>query len=367
MYILKSFFLIIVLVISILTNVLTGQADPFSIVQEKLDGISAEEKNVLEQLFKILQEIDLMDSEEKRIAQEITDINENVKMLEGEIAKEEDDYKIKQNGLGQVLKSYQRMGPMSYIGIILESDSLSSFLRRINILRDLTRDTGELLEKIDESKNRLLENKEKLKDNIQLLEDRQKELNESLKRTNELKTDLEKYISSLGEQKEYYEDYLADMQIAWDKAKAMFSKSAENFSNIVRESNLSSDELNLSFSINGIRSSIKEDTINSIISKQADLEEMVIDFQPGKIQIELPKKCLKLTGQFIIEGGHSLIFHAEEGSFYDMRLEPGSLEELFKDSQLVLDLLPYLGDNMTLKSVEIKEDYMELMIEWSLF
>ncbi|WP_372995544.1 coiled-coil domain-containing protein [Lutispora sp.] len=363
----KSFFLIIVLLISIMTNLLTGQADPFSIVQEKLDGISVEEKKVLEQLFIVLQEIDLIESEGKRIAQEISEINVDVQKLEREIAIEEDEYKIKQNGLGQVLKSYQRMGPVSYIGIILESDSLSSLLRRINILRDLTRDTGEILEKIEESKNRLMESKNKLKDNIQLLEDRQKELDQALEKANRLKDDFEKFISNLGEEKEYYKDYLADMQIAWDEAKAMFSKTAENFSNIVRENSLSPEDLNLSFSIDGVRGSIKEDGINDIISKQADLEEMVIDFQQDIIKIELPKKNLILIGHFIIEGGHSLVFRAEEGSFYDMKLEPGSIEELFKENQLVLALKPLLGNNSTLKSVEIREDYLELMVKWSLF
>lgn len=363
----KSFFLIIVLAVFTFVSTLTGQADPFTTVQKKLDGISVEEKKVLEQLFIILQEISLMESEGKTIAQEIEDINNDLKILEKEVAKEEEEYKVKQNGLRQILKSYQRMGPVSYIEIILESDSLSSFLRRINILRDLTRDTGQLLAKIEESKNRLMDSKDKLKDKIQLLENRQKELDEALKKANSLKADLETYLSSLGEEKEYYESYLADMQIAWDEAKALFSKTAENFSDIVSGSSLSQEDLNLSFSINGVRGSIKEDTINDIIANHPDLESMMIDFKPGKIQIELPEKNLKLIGTFIIEGGHNLIFNAEEGSFYDMKLESGSIEELLRENQLVLNLTAMLGNNMTLKSVEIGEDYMELLIGWSLF
>ncbi|SHI69280.1 N-terminal domain of peptidoglycan hydrolase CwlO-containing protein [Lutispora thermophila DSM 19022] len=367
MHKMKSYLLVMVLIISIFANAITGQADPFATVQEKLDGITVEEKKVLEQFFIIIQEIDVMESEEERIAQEIAEINDDIKTLENEISLQEEEYKAKQNGLEQVLKSYQRMGPVSYIGIILESDSLSSLIRRINILRDLARNTGELLDKVEESKNKLMDNKDKLKYNIQLLEDRQRELDEALEKANTLKVDLEELISSLGEEKEYYRDYLTSMQIAWDEAKTMFSKIAENFSKIVNESNISPEELNLSFSANGIKSVIKEDTINDIISKEADLEEMVIDFQSEKIRIELPKWNLNLSGKFIIDGEHTLIFQAEEGSFYDMKLENGSIEELFKDRQMVLDLLPYLGNNATIKSVKIGEDFMELIIGWSLF
>ena len=62
-----------------------------------------------------------------------------------------------------------------------------------------------------------------------------------------------------------------------------------------------------------------------------------------------------------------MIFIAEEGSFYGMELESSSLEELFMENQLVLDLKSMLGNNSKLKSVEIKEDFLEITIEWNFF
>lgn len=363
----RTFLLITVLLIFVAINVLTGQADPFVTVEQKLTSITDEEKRVLEELFKVVQEIDLLESEEKKIAQEIRNLRHNIDILINEIEKEEEVYRKKQEGLAQVLRSYQRMGPASYIEIILNSDSLSSFLRRINIIRDLAHDTGELLEEIESTKNKLISKKNEMEDNLALLEKRNKELNDALDKINELKLNLENRIADLGEEKAYYRDYLENMKEAWTEVKSIFSTIAKDFSDIARDADLSYDDLNLSFSLYGVKASVSEEVINSIISDQPRLEKMLIDFQPGKVIIEMPERKLILTGHFDIQEGNVIVFEAEEGSFFGMGLESGSLEELFMDNQLILDLTTMLGYNSKLKSVEIKEDVMELLIEWNLF
>lgn len=365
--VLRTFLLITVLLIFVTVNVLTGQADPFVTVEQKLTSITDEEKRVLEELFKVVQEIDLLESEEKKIAQEIKELRQNIDNLKNEIEKEEEVYRKKQEGLAQVLRSYQRMGPASYIEIILNSDSLSSFLRRINVIRDLAHDTGELLEEIESTKNKLISKKNEMEDNLALLEKRNKELNDALDKINELKLDLENRIADLGEEKAYYRDYLENMKEAWTEVKLVFSNVAKDFSNIVRNTNLSYDDLNLSFSLYGVKASVTEEVINSIIHDQPLIENVSIDFQPGKVKIEIPERKLILTGHFAIQEGNVLIFEAEEGSFFDMELEPGSIEELFMDNKMILDLSTILGNDNSIKSVEIKEDIMEILIEWNLF
>lgn len=365
--VLRTFLLITVLLIFVTVNVLTGQADPFVTVEQKLTSITDEEKRVLEELFKVVQEIDLLESEEKKIAQEIKELRQNIDNLKNEIEKEEEVYRKKQEGLAQVLKSYQRMGPASYIEIILNSDSLSSFLRRINIIRDLAHDTGELLEEIENTKNKLTAKKNEMEENLALLEKRNKELSDALSKINELKYDLENRIADLGEEKAFYKDYLENMKEAWTEVKLVFSNVAKDFSNIVRNTNLSYDDLNLSFSLYGVKASVTEEVINSIIHDQPLIENVSIDFQPGKVKIEIPERKLILTGHFAIQEGNVLIFEAEEGSFFDMELEPGSIEELFMDNKMILDLSTILGNDNSIKSVEIKEDIMEILIEWNLF
>jgi len=366
-----KWFLIFILVIAFYlalfcTSAVMSQADPFMDVQVKLSGISDEEKKILQNLFALLQDIEIIGGKEKAIAQEIEKINQEIKDLEITIAGEEAAFAKKQEGLKQVLKSYQRMGPISYLEIILNSDSLASFLHRINTLRDLTRDTGKLLEQLEASQQKLLGGKTKLTEKLTLFENKQKQSKEALTKKIQLKDEMEEYLASLTEEREHYQNQLIDMQHVWNELKPLFSDTVKNFSSIINDGNLSPDVIKLTFSVFGVKGSINEKVFNDIVSSQTNLENMIFNFQPGKIEIEFPEKNLILSGTFTIIEGHVLKFQAEEGSFYGMSLEPESIGEIFRENQLALDIKPLLGSS-TIQSVEIQEDYLNLMIKPNLF
>ncbi|MEA4962064.1 coiled-coil domain-containing protein [Lutispora sp.] len=364
-----KWFLILSLAIALTiphTRIIAGGTDPFSKLQEELAGISENEKKILQSLFTLAQEMEIIEAEEKEIDQQIEEIDREAQELELAIADAEYSFGKKQEGLKQVLRSYQRMGPISYLEIILNSDSLSSFILRINTLRDLTRDTGVLLEQLESSKEQLNGAKAELMEKLALLELKHKELTAAIAKKAELKIDMEEYLTSLTVKKGYYQKQIADMQHVWKELKLLFSEAEKEFSGIIEEGNFPPDALTFDFSIFGIKASLNEKSFNDIVSSQVDIAEMIFDFKPGKIVIELPEKNLKLSGVFIIAEGHILEFEAEEGVFYDMPLAAGTIEELFREKKLSLDLEPLLG-SYTLQSVEIMEDYINLTVKPNLY
>lgn len=343
-------------------SIIVGQTDPFSELQEELAGISENEKKTLQSLFTLAQEMEIIEAEEKVIAQEIEKINEEIKELESAIADDEYSLAKKQEGLKQVLRSYQRMGPISFLEIVLNSDSLSSFLHRINTLRDLTRDTGVLLEQLESSKQQLNGAKKELTEKLALLELKHKQSKAAIDKKAELKNDMEEYLASLTVKKEYYQKQLADMQHVWKELKLLFSEAEKEFSGIIKEGNFPPDALKFDFSIFGIKAVLNEQSFNDIVSSQVDIAKMIFDFKTGKIEMELPDKKLKLSGKFIVTQGHILEFRAEEGVFYGMPLAAGTIEELFRENKMLLDLEPLLG-SYSLQSVEIMEDYIKLTVK----
>lgn len=335
------------------------QADPFLQIEEKLKGISKEEKEVLQNLFILMQEIEGMEREAEKISQDIDKVDKEIKDLEVTIAKEEENYEKKKEGLKQVLKSYQRMGPSSYLEIILDSDSLNDFLSRINILQDITRNTGELLNIIEASKEKLSTEKAKLDDKLVLIKEKQEQLKESLAKKIQLKKDKEEYLASLKGNREYYQEQLDNLKQVWDKLQQTFSGAAKEFSRIIEEEDLPSDALKISFGFLSIKGTIEEKTFNDIVKEHSQLPNMEFSFLPNKMKIELPEKNLFLEGTLIILGDSALKFQPKEGSFYGMPLEPWAIEELFKEGNLVINLKPVLYGN-TLHSIEIKNGCLEL-------
>lgn len=344
-------------------RLVAGQTDAFSEIQEKLTGVSQEEKTVLEKLFILVQETEEMEREEKEIAREIVRIQEEVQNLTGLIAREEASYENKQDVLKQVLKSYQRRGPGSYLEIMLNSDSLAAFLRRINTMRDLARNTGELMDVMEESREKLAGEKTKLGEKLIGIEEKQLALKETLSKKKQLKEEQEKYLASLQEEGHYYREQLEQIEEEWTELKTLFPELVRGVSQIVEEGDLEgslpADAVKITFSFSGIKGTIDEKTFNQIISGYTSLPEFVVGFQPGKLEIRLPKRNLVLTGTFAIVEGKILKFEGEEGSFYGLPLKTGAIDELFREGQLVFNLEPLMGGNI-LYGIEIQEGYLSM-------
>ncbi len=353
---------VIVFVIAVFSaNMILGQADPFFEIQEKLKGISAEEKEILQNLFLLTQDIESMEKEEEKLAEEIRGIKEEISDMKFSIDAEEKIYEKNKEALRQVLKSYQRMGPGSYLEILLDSDNLAMFLRNINTLLDMSCNTGELLDGIEKSKEKLLAGKDKLDKKLLLIEDKQEELKETYIKKVKLKEEKEEYLTSLKGEKEYYIEYLANLQQAWNYLRDTFSQASVEFSRIMEEEDIPEDAIKLSFSFFSIRGTIDEKTLNDIIKNHGQLPNMVFRFIPGKMEIEFPNNNLVLKGGLIIGENNVVKFEAEEGSLYGMTLGKQVMEELFSEEGLVINLKPLLGDNI-LESIDIKEGFVELLI-----
>lgn len=350
---------IIVAVVCFASGMVAGQSGISVNIEEKLTALSDEEKTVLQKLFTLAQEITDMEREESRFGPEAEKITREIQELERLIAAEETVYEKKQEALKQVFRSYQRMGPLSYLEIILNSNSLAVFLRRLNTLRDLTHNTGELLGLLQESSDKLTSEKTKLAEKLVLLAEAQELLKESLLKTTQLKEEKEEYLASLAEEREYYHNQLANMQRAWNELKHYFPQVTMEFSRIIKEADLPPEALQTTITFYGIKASISENSLNDIITRHG-LSEMVFGFYPGRVKIAVSDKNLVLAGIFILKG-ETLKFQVQEGSFYGMNLQTENLEELFGEAELLLNLKTLVGDSI-LRSIEIMDGQLELLI-----
>jgi len=350
------------LILAFSSGTVTGETEPFSHIQEKLDRISLEQETHLEHLFALIQEIEALEREEGNLTREMEGINQGIKDLEEELFNEETIYKKKQDILKEILRSYQRNGSGSYLELVLKSDSLTMFLRRINALRDMAQNTGELLAFLEESKEKLAQERKILAQGLLVLEDKKEQLEKSYQEKLQLKLAQEEYLKSLGEERVFYQDYLANIEQSWSELKSMFSEITGEVSRIIAEGNLPPDAMRLSFTASGLKGLIDEETFNKIIGGQATLPDLKFRFTPGTIEMNLPEYNLVLLGKFVILEGHTLKFMAEKGSFLELPLTTGSLEDLFRENDLMFNFQSLLGKSV-LESIEITEGYLELKIK----
>ncbi|MDF2592591.1 MAG: hypothetical protein K0S75_2057 [Clostridia bacterium] len=348
------------------TSIVFGQVEPPSRIQEKLNSISNEEKQVLQNLFTLVQEIAVMENEEKKLALDIDRANKELISIEALIASEEANLEKKQEALKRVLKIYQKMGPGSYLEIIMNSDNLSTLLRRVNTLRDLTRNTGKLLEELEVNKDKLSMEKVKLIEKLTFIKQKQEQSKETLAKKLELKRNQEIYLTSLEEQSKFYQEHLANIGEMLEELKPLLEKAAKEFSSIIADGTLPRDALKMKISLFSVKGTIDQKTFNEIISKQPNLSLMVFTFNKDEIEISVPEKNLVLSGTFVLQDENILRFQAEKGSFYGMPLEPEYIKELLSEEGLALDFKPLLGKN-TLQYIRLEEGYIELNVKLNIF
>ncbi|MDF2519877.1 MAG: hypothetical protein K0R84_505 [Clostridia bacterium] len=348
------------------TSIEALEAEPPANINDTLIVITKEEKETLQKLFTLTQEIEVAEQEEKRLEEETKTLQEEIKTLEAAIVKEEKRFTKKKEGLKQVLKSYQRMGSGSYLEIIMDSESLRDFLRRINTLRDITRNTGDLLQELEESKRTMAAEKDRLNGRLALAEEKQRQSREALAEKLELRAGLEKSLTALKDKRAYFEEQLAGMKKLLDELKPILAQALKEFSNIIEEGSMPRDALKISYSLFGVRASIEQEDFNAILDSQPSLSEMEFAFHEDKTEISMPERSLVFTGNFVAVDEHTLKFRIDGGSFYGMPLEQEFIEEMLREGELKLDFEPLLGRS-TIQYIKTYEGYLEISIKPNLF
>ena len=347
-------------------NMASGEVKPITEIKEKLEGISEEEKKILKELFTIRQEIYEKEKEEARISGEIKILEKDINKIRIGIDEKQKDYDDNLQLLKQVLQLYQRGGPASYLEILLGAKDLRTFLNGLNLIKDISRNVDELLTSLEEDKKNLQDEKAILDSQMIQLEQKMIDLQRPIEEKLALKLKMEEYLANLLEEKEDYEEQLKDLEQLWGECKLLFSNIVSEMTRIVGEGHFKDEDLNLSFGLFRINGLIHEDTFNRIIKEHSNLPETNIHFSQDQVQIQVPDWKLVLSGNFILEGDTSIRFVVKEGTFYGLPLEETSLEELFEQGPLFIDLKDMAGDMVTidfyLHDVDILEDNLKFTI-----
>lgn len=342
-------------------HIIEGQTDPFSTAEEKIKNFSQEESEILQNIFNFSHEIERMEKEQAQYAQEIEVIKQEIRIIEKVVANEETLYQDNKAALKYVLKSYQRNGPGSMLEIILQSENISTLLKRLNILRDFSRNMRELLASLDQSREKLSAQQIRLSEKIIDIQNNQEKLNELLMESIKGKEEKEAYMASLKEQRLHYEEYQEILLQEWNALKYLFPKITAEFSRILQEENLPEDVLKITGSFFSLTGFLEDKSLNDMIAAYADLPEMRFRFYQGKVEIEIPKSNLILTGTFVIDKEQGLKFQVEKAHFHEMFLQDSVVEELFKEGDLLLSFKPLLGKSR-LDKIEIVDGYLEVII-----
>lgn len=333
---------------------------------ERLEAVLDEEQTVLAALFTLEQEIESARQEAAEAEDRIRILEQERTAVLGRIDEETASLESHRRVLGSLLAAYQKTGPGTFLGILLEAQDLSDFLRRLNLLRDFSRRSGEAVADIDEARSRLEQEQAALAGRLASLAAKQEELAAAIGEGEALVLEQEAYLASLEEERGRYEGLLADASFAWQALKPVFAQASAGFSDLASSGGLPEDAVRTAFTLQGLQAYITDDAFNGAIESHPDLPAMAFTFGDGWVVLAIPERQLALRGRFTVDDQRILSFEASEGTFYGLPLEQASLRTLFDEGGLALDLGPLLEGGRVL-GADTRAGELVLSIGISLF
>lgn len=281
--------------------------------------------------------------------------------IETELLLEGQRYENSKAILANVLTAWQTAGAASRLELLLASDSLSLFLHRLSALRQLDRDTGALLDRLDKSLRVMETQRQKQQEAIAELDRKAAEIERVLQPMRQQEADLEASLTALQADRGRYEAMLSELEKTWEKALDVFPQLTESFTRVIAEGGFPEDALEISFGLTGVTAIMREERFAAILSEAENLPPLTFQFKNADVHLVVPEAELDLHGLFDVLDGVTLVFHPVSGTQGGLVLTPAQLADLSQKGALEFRLEPVMM-GATIREVKPEPGLLNLSI-----
>ena len=180
--------------------------------EKKLDEITAEKSETVTAVEQLSSEISSYESEIEELSNQIASLEQQIQDAGKKIKEDEEKYQKDQEALNERLVTIYENGEISYLDVLLSSNSLTDFISSYYIVSELTSYDTEMLEKLETEKQQIENEKaemEKNQEQIQIAKETQESKQEALKVA---KSEKEQHISELSEEEQKTQEVIDELE-----------------------------------------------------------------------------------------------------------------------------------------------------------
>ena len=144
-------------------------ANEINEAEKNLKNIEKEKSQTLLQVESLISQITDYQSEINDLEDEISGLQKTISQLEKQIEEDEEKYKKQKNNLNERLITLYENGETTYLDVLLSSNSLTDFISNYYIVSELTNYDIEMLQAIEDEKNKIENEKKENEDKKQKL------------------------------------------------------------------------------------------------------------------------------------------------------------------------------------------------------
>lgn len=325
------------------------------------ENISEAEKKILDELFSQRQEI-------KNLQEQTADLKKDIREGEekkSDLSKALEVSKLKfdehSKSLSEVLRGFQKRGGANLFRLFLDSENLSEMLFRLNIFREFSKSTSEMLKELKREQIDIVNQKNEIERTLEDIKKKKREVDDKMVQLEKAIAKNEEALSALREDREKYESTLEELEEKLNALEETLKLFTVEFNKLLSSGYFPDEMINISVSLKGVSGTLKDREMNKLLEKY-DVPRVKMIFKKNSVVLTSEEYQLSLEGMFVVESGEKMRFKGTRGSFFGLTLTGETISEMSKKNYLLFDFTPIL-EGYRMKSVETDKGIMTIYLK----
>lgn len=197
-----------------LENQKTDNQQKIEDAKQKQDEIQEEKNATMNEINSLSEQITSYQSQINSIDLQIDDANKKIEEQTQKLAQAEEDYKKQEEMLNERVVALYEMGEVSYLDVLLSSESLTDFISRYYVISEIADSDNALLEQIENQKKEIEDAKKSIENSKTELETAKKEKENVQAQLQSTKSQKDTYVAQLSEDEQALQEQIEELQAA---------------------------------------------------------------------------------------------------------------------------------------------------------
>lgn len=336
---------------------------PLGELHHQLETLDRAEKETLAELFLVTESI----KEQERELAALQERQEQVLVAldRAEIDYEEAaaNYEEARGTATEALRWLQKLGPVSYIDLIVGAASFSDFWQRLDTIFLAVRGVERALQHLTVTREKAIAQKEGLTATRDELERVVAAAREKLQQLEKTRGQMEASLAGLGDRRQEYERYLAELEDLWLQELIPYLKAAATeLLKLMSSGGQDALEIDWQLTRDGLKGRLPFTALNASLAASPILQGAQFSGADGQLVFTVPERGLTLQGKLSLdEGGREGSFDVEEIWLWGMPISPTVLADYREETRFTLTV-PSLAPGIRLREIRVTADALEMTL-----
>lgn len=340
--------------------------EDISFFQQEIEALSEREAQIQEELFQLSRDLDELYREQSELEKEIEEVEAELTKKSQQVDSQEEKYRLAQKDMGSVLQSLQKLGPVSYLELLLTAENWEEFLLRIDVIRNFVIDARRKIENLIAERDILLEQEAELEATLVEKEQLEEDLIDQINKIEEKYQQQEEILTEVKEKREAFETRMEKIDDNWEDARSTIQTTMDRTSELIKQGEFDMENIEISGSLFSPNVKIPVGKFSDILETDPDMPALNFDFESELILLHFPEDNTHLFLEAEPVNESEIELFIERVEFMGFSLPENSIDNLNQQFEVVFDFEALLA-GYKIDTINIQEDAMELELTNGIF